>query len=150
MQTAPVLIVCLSDPGTYLDRYAAPDKGWTDRDPARWPVPYWDVDTGMAALLMLLSAVDQGLGGLFFGVPPECHAAVRSALGIPADRRLVGVVSIGSVSYTHLDVYKRQMISRAVARSMPSGTSGTPLSRARHAAYCVAAATARTASSGSV
>ena len=40
MQTAPVLIVCLSDPGTYLDRYAAPDKGWTDRDPARWPVPY--------------------------------------------------------------------------------------------------------------
>ncbi len=95
MQTAPVLIVCLSDPGTYLDRYAAPDKGWTDRDPARWPVPYWDVDTGMAALLMLLSAVDQGLGGLFFGVPPECHAAVRSALGIPADRRLVGVVSIG-------------------------------------------------------
>lgn len=95
MQTAPVLIVCLSDPGTYLERYAAPDKGWTDRDPARWPVPYWDVDTGMAALLMLLAAVDQGLGGLFFGVPPECHAAVRSALGIPADRRLVGVVSIG-------------------------------------------------------
>ena len=48
------------DPDAYLDRYAEPDKGWTDRDEARWPVPYWDVDTGMAALLMLLTAVDAG------------------------------------------------------------------------------------------
>ena len=42
---------------TYLERYAEPDKGRTDRDEARWPVPYWDVDTGMAALHMLLTAV---------------------------------------------------------------------------------------------
>src|SRR6185437_1702668 len=53
MQSAPVLIVCLSDKQTYLERYAAPDKGWTDRDERRWPVPYWDIDTGMAAMLML-------------------------------------------------------------------------------------------------
>jgi nitroreductase len=46
MATAPALILCLSDPERYLERYAQPDKGWTDRDPARWPVPYWDVDTG--------------------------------------------------------------------------------------------------------
>ena len=92
---APVLVLCLSDPDTYLDRYAEPDKGWTDRDPARWPVPYWDVDTGMAALLMLLSAVDQGLGALFFGVPVPAHDAVRRAHGIPESRRLVGVVAVG-------------------------------------------------------
>jgi hypothetical protein len=61
MRTAPALVLCLSDPERYLDRYAEPDKGWTDRDPGRWPVPYWDVDTGMAALLMLLGAVDAGL-----------------------------------------------------------------------------------------
>lgn len=48
MQTAPALILCLSNRDAYLDRYAEPDKGWTDRDEARWPVPYWDVDTGMA------------------------------------------------------------------------------------------------------
>ena len=84
MQTAPVLIVCLSDKDTYLDRYAEPDKGWTDRAESHWPVPYWDVDTGMAAMLMLLTAVDEGLGSCFFGVPPELHDAFRAAFGIPA------------------------------------------------------------------
>lgn len=95
IRQAPVLILCLSDKEAYLDRYAAPDKGWTDRDEMRWPVPYWDIDTGMAALLMLLTAVDEGLGGLFFGVPPSHHEAVKAAFGIPAARRVVGVVSIG-------------------------------------------------------
>ncbi|HNV14197.1 MAG: nitroreductase family protein [Actinomycetales bacterium] len=95
MATAPALILCLSDPERYLERYAQPDKGWTDRDPARWPVPYWDVDTGMAAMLALLTAVDAGLGACFFGVPPTRHTEVRSALGIPDDRRFVGVISLG-------------------------------------------------------
>jgi nitroreductase len=95
VSAAPVLVLCLSDPDTYLDRYAEPDKGWDDRDPARWPVPYWDVDTGMAAMLMLLAAVDQGLGALFFGVPPARHEAVRRAHGIPGNRRVVGVVALG-------------------------------------------------------
>lgn len=95
MRTAPVLVLCCSDKGTYLERYAAPDKGWTDRDEASWPVAYWDVDTGMAALLMLLTAVDQGLGGCFFGVPPQCHEDVHEAFGIPRARTIVGVVSLG-------------------------------------------------------
>jgi nitroreductase len=95
MRTAPVLVLCLSDPQHYLDRYAEPDKGETDRDPARWPVPYWDVDTGMAALLLLLGAVDTGLAGCFFGVPPERADGVRAAFEIPAGRRIVGVVSLG-------------------------------------------------------
>jgi nitroreductase len=64
----------------------------------RWPVPYWDVDTGMAAMAMLLTAVDEGLGACFFGVPPDRHAAVREAFGIPADRRIVGVVSTGQAA----------------------------------------------------
>ena len=51
--------------------------------------------TGMAALLMLLSAVDQGLGALFFGVPAGAHDEVRRALGIPAAHRIVGVVALG-------------------------------------------------------
>ena len=99
LQSAPVLVVCLSDPERYLQRYAEPDKGWDDATReerlAHWPVPYWDVDTGMAALLMLLTAVDEGLGACFFGVPAERHAAVLEALGAPADRRIVGVVSLG-------------------------------------------------------
>src|SRR5438445_7977986 len=78
---APLIVVALANQQAYLDRYSEPDKGWTDRDPARWPVPYWHVDTGFAALLMLLTAVDAGLGGLFFSVAePE---RVRTAVGIP-------------------------------------------------------------------
>jgi nitroreductase len=95
LMTAPTLILCASDPNAYLDRYTEADKGWTDRDPDRWPIPYWDVDTGMAAMLMLLTAVDQGIGGCFFGVPTGRHTPVRAALGIPEDRRLVGVISLG-------------------------------------------------------
>jgi nitroreductase len=95
VSAAPVLILCCSDPGAYLDRYAEPDKGWTDRSLDRWPVPYWDVDTGMAALLILLAAVDQSLGALFFGVPADRHTAVLEGFDLPPGRRLVGVVALG-------------------------------------------------------
>jgi nitroreductase len=96
LMTAPLLIVCLSHKDAYLDRYAEPDKGWTDRDEARWPIPYWDVDTGMAALLMLLTAVDSGLGGCFFGVGgPEEIDRFRKAFAVPDSHRPVGVVSVG-------------------------------------------------------
>jgi hypothetical protein len=95
MQSAPALILCLSDRDRYLDRYAEPDKGWPDRNTERWPVPYWDVDTGMAGLLLLLGAVDDGLVGCFFGVPPERQAAVLETFAAPAGRRIVGVVSLG-------------------------------------------------------
>jgi nitroreductase len=95
IKSAPALILCLSDEGAYLRRYAEPDKGWSDMDQARWPVPYWDVDTGMAALLILLTAVDEGLGSCFFGTPPEAHEDVFEAFGIPRERHLVGVVSLG-------------------------------------------------------
>lgn len=95
VRTASVLVVCLSDRDAYLERYAEADKGWTDRSLDRWPVPYWDVDTGMAALLMLLTAVDEGLGALFFGVPAHRHTAVLAAFGVPSSRRIVGVVSLG-------------------------------------------------------
>jgi len=41
MSRAPLLIVPMASKDVYLDRYAQEDKGWTDRDEARWPVPYW-------------------------------------------------------------------------------------------------------------
>ena len=79
MRTAPVVIVPLASKDAYLDRYAEPDKGWTDRDEGRWPVPYWWVDTGMAALLILQTAVDEGLGACFFGLPGEHVDTFRTA-----------------------------------------------------------------------
>ena len=95
VSASPALVLCLSDPDAYLDRYAQPDKGWTDRSTDHWPVPYWDTDVAMAAMVMLLGAEDAGLGALFFGVPVERHDAVREAFGIPEGRRLVGVVALG-------------------------------------------------------
>lgn len=95
ISAAPVLVLCCSDKQAYLDRYAEPDKGWEDKDESRWPAPYWDIDTGMASLLILLTAVDHGLGGLFFGVPPEYHDDVHKGFGIPDDRTVIGVISLG-------------------------------------------------------
>ena len=57
----------------------------------RWPVPYWHIDTGMAALLILQTAVDEGLGACFFGIPRRAARGVprgvRGAGGLHADRR---------------------------------------------------------------
>lgn len=100
MVQAPLLILCLSHKGAYLERYAEADKGWTDLDEARWPVPYWDIDTGMAAMLMMLTCTDLGLGSCFFGVPPEAHDAVHATFAIPRDRTIVGVLSVGHEATT--------------------------------------------------
>jgi nitroreductase len=95
MERAPVLVVCFSDKQAYLDRYAEPDKGWTDRDAARWPIPYWHVDTGMAAMILLLAAQDEGLAACFFGVPADRWPALFAEFDVPAHLTPVGVVSLG-------------------------------------------------------
>lgn len=95
VRTAPVIIVTLSCKRIYLERYAEADKGWTDMDEARWPVPYWDIDTGMAALLILQTAVDEGLGALFFGIAPAEIPAFREAFGVPDDYNPIGAVTVG-------------------------------------------------------
>jgi nitroreductase len=112
MRTAPVLIVPLSNKDAYLDRYAQSDKGWTDRDETRWPVPYWHIDTGMASLLILQTAVDEGLGACFFGIPPDRIPAFRAAFGVPAEYTPIGAISVGH-------------------RTTDAGTAGSPSRRAR-------------------
>jgi nitroreductase len=93
MFRAPLLIVCLSNKRAYLERYALPDKGWTDRDEKRWPVPYWDIDTGMAAMNILLTAVDAGLGAVFFGVSDQ--VTLKETFGIPPEYTAIGTIAIG-------------------------------------------------------
>jgi nitroreductase len=90
---APLLVVPLGSREAYLDRYAEPDKGEIDRDPSGWEVPYWDVDAGFAALLVLLTAVDAGLGAVFFRVfEPD---AFRAEFGIPDHLSPVGALAVG-------------------------------------------------------
>jgi nitroreductase len=95
MRNAPLIVVAHSHRDAYLDRYAEADKGWYDRDESRWPVPYWHIDTGFAALLMLLTVVDEGLGACFFGIPPERMASYREAFGVPEAFTPIGAITIG-------------------------------------------------------
>ena len=100
VQTAPMVIVPMSSKRVYLDRYAQPDKGWTDRDEARWPVPFWHIDTGMATLLILQTVVDEGLGAVYFGIVPEQVEPFREAFGVPADHEPIGAIAIGHSAET--------------------------------------------------
>ena len=91
----PVLVLALADAGRYVERYSQPDKIAFGLDRAdAWAVPFWDTDTAMACMLLLLAAVDAGLGGWFFGVGHR-DVAVRAEFGIPDDRGLIGVVGLG-------------------------------------------------------
>lgn len=92
---APLVIVPMSAKRVYLERYARPDKGWTDRDEKRWPVPFWHIDTGMATLLVLLTVVDEGLAALYFGIVPEAVGPFRKAFGVPDDHEPIGAIAIG-------------------------------------------------------
>ena len=96
LMRAPLLIVPLSSKRAYLDRYAESDKGWTDRDESHWPVPYWHIDAAFASMLVLLAAVDEGLGALFFGIyPPENVPALLRTFGVPEDFEPIGAIAVG-------------------------------------------------------
>jgi nitroreductase len=94
---APTIVVPVADPKAYADRYREEDKATSllySRDVAAWPMPYWLVDAAYASMLILLAATAKGLGALFF----QLHAAeptVCQALGIPAERRLIGAIALG-------------------------------------------------------
>ena len=95
MQLAPLVVVPLAHKMTYLERYAEADKGWEDRAESHWPAPYWYIDTGMESLLMLLTAVDEGLGACFFGIMPENLQGFKDEFGIPDEFAPLGGITIG-------------------------------------------------------
>lgn len=95
-QTAPLIVVPFATKDAYLDRYAEPDKGWTDRDEGHWPVPYWFIDCGMATENLLLAVVNEGLGALFFGIDRAVWPALRAAFAVPDRFDPIGAVTIGS------------------------------------------------------
>ena len=94
--TAPTVIVLpLANKAAYLERYSRPDKiafGLTEE--ARWPVKFWEVDTAMAIMLILLAATDLGVGALYFGVTHGEEDLLRE-LGVPEGHKLLGVIGLG-------------------------------------------------------
>jgi nitroreductase len=53
------------------------------------------MDAAMASLLILQTAVDEGLGALFFGIPADRVDAVRRELAIPDTHDPIGAITIG-------------------------------------------------------
>ncbi|HKP19260.1 MAG TPA: nitroreductase family protein [Gaiellaceae bacterium] len=93
---APVHVVVAMREDDYHDRYRKPDKLLEDGSEITWHVPWWWVDAGKAMMLLLLAAVDEGLGAGLFGLfPAENNEQLRELLGLPEDVTVVGVVTIG-------------------------------------------------------
>ena len=91
---APALIAVCTREEDYHERYRQPDK-LSEGEEIEWPVPYWHVDAGKAAMLILLAAIDEGLAAGVFGVDGSRVAAVREVLGLPDDVALVEIVTLG-------------------------------------------------------
>jgi len=88
-----VLPFCNRD--LYLDRYAASDKAAAGlADESAWPAPYWFIDTAFATMLLLLGAVEEGLGALFFRLHGDLDL-LRSTFEVPADWDPIGAVALG-------------------------------------------------------
>jgi FMN reductase [NAD(P)H] len=92
---APVHVVVAMREDDYHDRYRRPDKLPEDGSEIEWRVPWWWVDAGKSVMLLLLAAVDEGLGAGLFGLVGDANDGLRELLGMPADLEIVGVVTIG-------------------------------------------------------
>ena len=92
---APVHVVVAMREDDYHDRYRQPDKLDESGEEVEWRVPWWWVDAGKAMMLLLLAAIDEGLGAGLFGLVGDDNDRLRELLGMPEDLEVVGVVTIG-------------------------------------------------------
>jgi FMN reductase [NAD(P)H] len=91
---AAIVVVCTRE-DDYHDRYRQPDKLDDEGAEIEWPVPYWHVDAGKAAMLVMLAAIDEGLAAAVFGFPGERLPQIRELLNLPADVTPVEAITIG-------------------------------------------------------
>jgi nitroreductase len=96
LATGPTVIVLpIADHRRYTARYSEDDKadfGLQEAD--AWSVKFWDVDASMAAMTALLAAVDEGIGGWFFGIN-EHERELLDHFGVPDGIRPIGVIGLG-------------------------------------------------------
>jgi nitroreductase len=92
---APVHVVVCVNPEAYRSRYREADKMAVRAnisDEVLWEVPYWYQDAGSALMLLLLAAVDEGIGAAFVGGDADL---LHRLLGIPEDFIPVGIALLG-------------------------------------------------------
>jgi nitroreductase len=98
VQNASLIVIPLAHSQAYVQRYLEPDKQQVGRRSAEdWPAPYWFIDTAFAAMLMLLTAVDAGLGAYYFSIGPTSKTipVFRKAFGIPEEYFPIGAIAFG-------------------------------------------------------
>ena len=96
--SAPLIIVPLAHSSAYVKRYLEPDKVRAGRKTEKdWPSPYWFIDTAFAAMLILLTAVDSGLGAFYFSIGANVTSVqpFRKAFDIPDEYYPIGAIAIG-------------------------------------------------------
>jgi nitroreductase len=90
-----VLILPIPDASRYLQRYAQPDKiAFGMDEEVNWPVRFWEIDAAMSSMLILLAAVDEGLGAWFFGIT-HGERELLDAFGVPGHLRPIGIIGLG-------------------------------------------------------
>jgi len=94
LASAPVHVLVCTREDDYHDRYRSPDK-LVDGGEIDWPVPFWFVDAGAALMILLLAAIDEGLGAGLSGVEGAAAEEIRERFGIPEDVTIVALVTIG-------------------------------------------------------
>jgi nitroreductase len=90
-----VLVIPLPDARRYVERYSEPDKVRAAmNEEQNWSVKYWEIDAAMASMLMLLAAVDEGLGGWFFGIDHGERELLEHFV-VPSALRPIGILGFG-------------------------------------------------------
>ncbi len=93
-ESAALFIPCVSEQ-IYHRRYREADKLQEGGEEIPWDVPYWWIDIGCTAMMILLAAVDEGLGAGLVGVWNEEIAMLREELGIPDEFVPVAIIPVG-------------------------------------------------------
>jgi len=109
---APVHLVVAMREDDYHDRYTEPDKLDESGVEVEWRVPWWWVDAGKAIMLLLLAAVDEGLGAGLFGLVGDENDRLRELLGMPEDLEIVGVVTIGHAAPEPMEERRKESLRR--------------------------------------
>jgi nitroreductase len=97
-ESAPLIIVPLAHSKAYVRRYLEPDRVDVGRKSEEdWPTPYWFIDAAFASMLILLTAVDSGLGAFYFSIGPTSDhiPRFRRAFGIPDEYYPIGAIAVG-------------------------------------------------------
>jgi FMN reductase [NAD(P)H] len=107
-------VIVLTREQDYHDRYTSPDKlDTTGGTEIEWPAPYWHVDAGAALMLVLLAAIEEGLGGGVYGILVEDQPKIRELLHIPDELTIVAGITLG---YPAPDPEWSKLSSRATQR----------------------------------